>query len=74
MTRTITVEYIAEENSLKLSEPLEGVEDHEKITILIPSEEMSSQMARNETRETVSPEAGRSLDAAIEEVFGAIGR
>jgi predicted nucleic acid-binding protein len=38
MSRTILAEYDAEHNTLKLEEPLEGVEDHEKVRVAVEGE------------------------------------
>lgn len=35
MTRTITAEYLADEQKLKLSEPLDGVDDHQTVTVSV---------------------------------------
>jgi len=39
MSRLIVAEYDANENSLRLSEPLPGVEDHEKVRVMIEKQD-----------------------------------
>ncbi len=74
MTLTLTAEYLAEENTLRLSEPLEGVENHERVTVVIHSDPSKLPVSGSELRETVSVEAGDSLASAIDEVFGPIAQ
>ncbi|MEK6376013.1 MAG: hypothetical protein AABO58_25335 [Acidobacteriota bacterium] len=42
MSRMILAEYDANENALRLAEPLPGVKDHEKVRILIEKDGASS--------------------------------
>jgi hypothetical protein len=46
MSRTIVAEYDAKENVLRLSEPLSGVKDHEKVRISIETDEDFDPVAR----------------------------
>lgn len=68
----VTAEYIAEESTLKLEQPLEGVEDHARVTVVIDSHGGTDET--NVGMSHVSREAGESLEAMIEEVFGPITR
>lgn len=69
----VTAEYIAEESTLKLEKPLEGVENHARVVVVIDSQSsIGSESA--DPLERVSLEAGASLDAMIEKAFGPISR
>ncbi len=66
MSRTIEAEYLAEENVLKLAEPLAGVRDHGKVRVTIDE----SVPADRGDWPTVSEQAGQELAKAINEAFG----
>lgn len=63
MTRQVRAEYLAEEQKLKLEEPLEGVKDGEKVRIAIES-------GLESLAGSLSAEAGRELAAAVKDAFG----
>ena len=71
MSKIITAEYDAKHQALKLPEPLENVEDHQKVELKIeePPREKRPWMR---LRGILSPEAGEDLARAIEEAFGPI--
>jgi hypothetical protein len=66
MSRTVEAEYIADTNVLKLTEPLDGVRDHEKVRVTIDG---SVAPGRREWP-TLSEEAGRELARAVRDAFG----
>ena len=45
MSRSVVAEYDANENILRLAEPLAGVEDHEKVRVSIEKEQTRSSAA-----------------------------
>lgn len=45
MSRVIVAEYDANENSLRLAEPLSGVKDHEKVRVSIEKDEAPNRSA-----------------------------
>jgi hypothetical protein len=45
MSRPVTAEYDARENTLRLAEPLSGVEDHEKVQVSIERSRSSRRRA-----------------------------
>ena len=63
MNRRVRAEYLAEEQKLKLDEPLEGVKDGEKVRIAIES-------GLESLAGSLSAEAGRELAAAVKDAFG----
>lgn len=66
MDRTIEAEYIAEEKVLKLAESLEGVRNHETVSVTINDRGT----AERGDWPTLSEEAGRDLARAVREAFG----
>jgi hypothetical protein len=66
MSRTIEAEYIAEENVLKLAEPLAGVRNHERVRVTLDG----TVAPERGDWPTVSEEGGRDLALAIREAFG----
>jgi len=66
MSITIEAEYIAEEKVLKLTEPLTGVRNHEKVRVTLDE----SVAPERGDWPTVSEEAGRDLAQAVREAFG----
>ena len=71
MSTVVEAEYLAGENVLKLSAPLEGVEDHARLEVEIkqavvpPAEQPWMKLAGS-----VSAEDGRAVAKAIREGFG----
>jgi hypothetical protein len=63
MTRQVTAQYLASEQKLRLDEPLEGVQDGEKVRIAIEG-------GLDLLAGSLSVEAGRELAAAVKEAFG----
>ena len=63
MTRHVKAEYIADEQVLRLEEPLDGVRNGEKVLVLIESgiESLDG---------SLSVEAGREFAAAVKDAFG----
>lgn len=66
MSKPIEAEYIASEGVLKLTGPLEGVRDHERVLVTVDA----VPAAGRGDWPTLSPEAGRELAAAVREAFG----
>jgi predicted HicB family RNase H-like nuclease len=71
MTRTVTAEYLAEENVLKLDEPLEGVRNHERVSVVLHAEP-ATEPSLEDLRGALSEESGRAVAKAIREGFGRI--
>jgi hypothetical protein len=73
VTNVVTAEYGSEEKVLRLTEPLEGVRDGEKVRVQVQTlaPETSGDPARPwmEFRGVMSGEAGESFARAIEEMF-----
>jgi hypothetical protein len=70
MGKTIQAEYLADENILKLTQPLEGVKDHANVEVEI--RELPSEGSQPWLRlaGSLSEEAGRDLARAVREAFG----
>lgn len=66
MSRTIEAEYIAEEKVLKLTEPLDGVRNHEMVRVTLNA----TLAPERDDWPTVSEEGGRDLARAVHEAFG----
>jgi hypothetical protein len=62
----VEAEYLAEERVLKLTHPLEGVHDHERVNVVI---EQSSVVSRGDWP-AVGDEAGNELAQAVRDAFG----
>lgn len=69
MTKTITGEYLADENVLKLDEPLDGVKNHARISVVLQTEAGAEQDLWD-LRGALSEESGRAVARAIQEGFG----
>jgi hypothetical protein len=67
--KTVTAEYLAEEQTLKLDAPLEGVSDHARLLVAI-DEVVPGDRPWIRLEGTLSAEEGASLAASIEELFG----
>ena len=70
MSRTIEVEYLAEQNVLKLTEPLTGVRDHAKLAVEItalPRQESQPWMA---LAGSLDGQGGSEVARAVSEAFG----
>lgn len=70
MTKVVIAEYDARENALRLAEPLAGFRDHEKVRVSIDEPEQEGDRPWLALRGILSPEAGDSLAAAIDQLFG----
>jgi hypothetical protein len=70
MTRVVIAEYHAQENALRLVEPLVGIKDHERIRVSIDEPRTNGDRPWLALRGVLSSEAGDSLAAAIDEMFG----
>lgn len=68
MTKVVIAEYDAEHNTLHLAEPLEGVRDHEKVTLQVLANE-GKERAPDSLRGILSGEAGEEMAALINEMF-----
>ena len=70
MTKLVPAEYDADQKSLLLEEPLEGVRNHEKVQVqVIAPENAEPERPWLAFRGCLSGEAGESLAQAIEEMF-----
>lgn len=72
MSKVVIAEYDANEKALRLSEPLAGVKDQEKLRISIEDRLPDGERPWIELRGSLSNEAGDSLAKAIEEMFGPV--
>lgn len=71
MSTVIEAEYIAAENVLKLSAPLEGVEDHARLEVEIkPAAAPRTEQPWMKLAGSVSAEDGRAVAKAIRDGFG----
>jgi len=70
MTKVIIAEYDALENALRLDEPLAGIKDHQRIRVAIDEPASDGDRPWLAMRGILSAEAGASLAAAIDEMFG----
>ena len=71
MTKVVIAEYDAQENALRLAEPLAGIKDHERIRVSIDEPTRGNgDRPWLALQGSLSAEAGESLAAAIEEMFG----
>ncbi len=70
MTKVVIAEYDAAENALRLEEPLSGIKNHEKIRVSIDESQSHGNRPWLALRGILSPEAGRSLAEAIDQMFG----
>ncbi len=70
MGRTVEAEYIAEENVLKLTEPLSGIRDHQKVEIEIRPAAVAVDQPWLQLAGSLGDEDGRRVASAIREAFG----
>jgi len=68
VTKALTAEYDATLNALRLAEPLEGVNDHEQVTVMVDMPPRS-EPPWMKLRGSLSGEAGDELARLIEEMF-----
>lgn len=73
MGRTIEAEYLAEQNVLKLTEPLTGVRDHAKVAIEVRETQETSGKPWLALAGSLDEEAGRTLARTVREAFGRDG-
>ena len=66
MSNPVEAEYLAQEQILKLSRPLDGVGDHERVRVLV---EQTCRAPRNDWP-TLHEDAGRELAQAVRDAFG----
>jgi hypothetical protein len=69
MSRIVLAEYDANENILRLTEPLHAVRDHEKLFVAIEAPADDERRPWLRLRDSLSAEAGDSLSDAIDEMF-----
>ena len=67
MSRTVQAEYIADERVLKLARPLEGVHDHQVVSVTIDSKAAAD---HGEWPVVLGEEAASELARAVREAFG----
>ncbi len=70
MTRTIEAEYLAEENVLKLDEPLTGVRDHAKLSVEIKLSSTPGAQPWMRIADSLDEHSGREVALAVNEAFG----
>jgi hypothetical protein len=71
MARTIEAEYLAEQNVLKLTEPLTGVRDHAKLAVEIKdSSTPQSQQPWMALAGSLDGHSGREVARLVNEAFG----
>jgi hypothetical protein len=70
MTKVVIAEYDAIENALRLAEPLAGIKHHQRIRVVIDETTGEGNRPWLAMRGVLSVEAGASLAAAIDEMFG----
>ena len=73
MARTIEAieaEYLAEENVLKLSEPLTGVRDHARLAVEIKDSATPESQAWMALAGSLNGRSGRAVARAVNEAFG----
>jgi len=64
MTKQVVAEYLAEEQKLKLQEPLDGVEDHATVRVVVEMESTSRPWL--DLRGTLPPDAILEWKRALE--------
>ena len=72
MAKPVTAEYDAEERTLRLAEPLEGVKDHAKVQVVVTTEPGAIDDPERPWlafEGKLSKEAGEELARAVEELF-----
>jgi hypothetical protein len=68
MGKVVKAEYDAEHQTLRLLEPIEGFDDHERVSVVV-DKAIDTQRPWLPLKGSLSKEAGDSLAAAIEEMF-----
>jgi hypothetical protein len=66
MSKAIEAEYLADECVLKLTQPIDGLADHERVHVVI---EQHPPAERNDWPK-LDEEAGRELARAVRDAFG----
>jgi hypothetical protein len=69
MTKVVTAEYDAAQNTLRLVEPLDGVRDHERVQVQVIATDAHAQSKWLALRGSLSKEAGDDLARALNELF-----
>jgi len=66
MSKAVEAEYLADQHVLKLERPLDGVQDHERVRVVVEQPSITT------SREwpALGEEAGRELACAVREAFG----
>jgi hypothetical protein len=70
MSRTVEAEYIADQNVLKLTEPLSGIGDHQKVEVEIRPALASADQPWLRLAGSLSDNEGRDLARAVRDAFG----
>jgi hypothetical protein len=70
MGRTVEAEYMAEQNVLKLAEPLSGISDHEKVEVEIRQVPAGLGQPWLKLAGSLNDEDGRTLAKSVREAFG----
>jgi hypothetical protein len=71
MSKLVTAEYDASQNTLRLVEPLDGVQDHATVQVQViePENEKKPEPPWMALRGSLSKEAGEELSQALNELF-----
>jgi hypothetical protein len=70
VARTVEAEYLAEENVLKLSEPLTGVRDHARLAVEIKDSATYESQAWMALAGSLDGRSGREVARVVNEAFG----
>ena len=70
MARTIEAEYLAEQNVLKLTEPLTGVRDHAKVAVEIKDSVVHEHQPWMALAGSLDGDSGRELARTVNQAFG----
>jgi len=70
MARTIEAEYLAEQNVLKLTEPLTGVHDHAKVAVEIKSASTFESQPWMALAGSLDGRSGSEVARVVNEAFG----
>jgi hypothetical protein len=69
MSKAIEAEYLADVGMLKLARPLEGIRDHERVSVIVEP----TPITEAADWPTLGEEAGRELSCAVRDAFGRDG-
>jgi hypothetical protein len=70
VARTIEAEYLAEQNVLKLAQPLTGVRDHARLSVEIKDSSAPESQPWMALAGSLDKHSGREIALAVNEAFG----